>query len=66
MMPCYTPEDEPQCVHCGCTDITWVDDPAPDLCADCAARGLWSAMWGPTRADEYKALVLRLQQRLKS
>lgn len=56
-------EANPYCVHCGDTSLTWIADPAPDLCAGCAAAGLWSAMWGPDRAAEYKALIRRLNQR---
>lgn len=60
-------EDDPRCVHCGNTDLTWVTDPAPDLCAACASKGLWSVMWGPHRAEEYRALLLRLsEKRIKS
>lgn len=37
-------EADPQCVHCGEQQLTWVNDPAPDLCADCASRGLRSPL----------------------
>lgn len=57
MMPTVIEEAAPRCVHCGDEDLNWVKDPAPDLCATCASNGLWSEMWGPDRAAEYRELL---------